>query len=181
MVLWYSVFWLRAAIVYTWSGDFNRRCNSSVSTRANKFAPPVASSIARAMLHSISIFNNKPPRSPRSPREAKNKVLWSCGLLVKSCIALVLWYFGILVFWLRAAIVYTWSGDFNRRSTNLFSKNLRDLRERQEFLLVLWFSGILVLWLWAANVESSTTGAAILIPVAVVCLVLGRINSPLHG
>jgi hypothetical protein len=65
------------------------------STRANKFAPPAASLIARTLLHFITILLNIPSRSLR---EAKNKVLWSFDLLVKSCIALVLWYFGILCF-----------------------------------------------------------------------------------
>jgi hypothetical protein len=77
------VFWLRAAIVYTWSGDFSRRSTNVFSTRANKFAPPAASSIARTLLHSNSIFNNKPLRSPRSLREAISH--WSFGLLVFWC------------------------------------------------------------------------------------------------
>jgi hypothetical protein len=31
------------------------------------------------------------------------------------------WSFGLLVFWSRVASVYTWSADFNRRSSSLLS------------------------------------------------------------
>ncbi len=95
--------------VTIWSDDFNRRSSSLFSTWANKFAPPGGSSIARALLHSISILIIH----LCDLRDlCEMQFTWSCGLLV-------FWSFGRELPMLTAVTI--WSDDFNRRSSSLFS------------------------------------------------------------
>ena len=113
-------------VVTIWSDDFDRR-GSAFSTRANK-SQPFGAAISIAVVPAC--WTQKPQRSSRPLREAIHMVLLT---------------YGLLVFWLGAAL----NGSFG--------------------LLVLWSSGqgLRLHWSYGQGLLICIPGAAISIAVAV--------------